>query len=114
MAQFEALCAPSEDGPGYLCNHLGVASQLAEEGDPNAQAGRPGTRKPKIERLCSGETPSVDQVFSEFLKRGESSRRWFVTEDAGAGKSIFTHRLQAWLGEVDSRGSRPLGRTPLV
>lgn len=106
----------------YQANHLARARSDAElkPGGQPRQAGASeradddGDTYHRLPRLCDSAHPTRDELFEKFLSEGQPKRRWLVVEDAGAGKSVFTRSLQAWLSAKGPGGGRGDNPPPLV
>ena len=106
----------SPGGPShYLCNHLAIPKSAAKSGEKGRTEGERGDAVRQDEPLVTAPNPTEAQTLKAFFEHGKKTRRWLVTEDAGAGKSVFTRRLQAWFCEGGPDGGQTLlGKSALV
>ena len=118
VREWEAACADTSD-PDKLTHYVEPHYSLLQEGFSPADAssrlprghadGEQAVADPHRPVAEEGDSPEV-----ELRKLVEAGRLLCVTEDAGAGKTIFTRRLAAFLCSAEAREALFEGKPPLV
>jgi len=108
----------ARENPNDLSHYVEPHYALLEKGEPQGpldssqlqRLQRPEDEEPRGPKYRSVAADG-DSAEDELVKLMGASRRLCISEDAGAGKTVFTRRLQAFLASPEGK-VRVLGRRP--